>query len=178
MAKNIFIVGGGKGGVGKSIVAMTLADYLLEKGEEVLLIESDTSNPDVAKAYRDRTATAIVNLDEADGWIELVNLCEKHSNSAVVINTAARNHDGVANYGMTLSSTLADLKRRAVALWLINRQRDSLELLNKFLDALPNCELHVVRNSFFGDEWKFELYNASKAKATVEARGGKTLTFP
>ena len=47
MAKNIYVVGGGKGGVGKSIVTMATVDYFQAQGENVLLMKSDTSNPDV-----------------------------------------------------------------------------------------------------------------------------------
>ncbi len=38
--------------------------------------------------------------------------------------------------------------------------------------------MHVVRNGFFGDEKKFELYNGSKVREEVEGRGGKSITLP
>ncbi len=178
MAKNIYWIGGSKGGVGKSLVTMALVDYLQASGESILLIESDTGNPDVWKAYRDCTATELLNLDEADGWIQLVNRCDGTPDCAVVINSAARNSAGVSAYGETLNGTLAELKRNLVTLWVINRQRDSLELLKEFMDALPNAAVHVVRNGYFGEEKKFELYNGSKVRASIEARGGQSLTFP
>lgn len=178
MAKNIFIVGGSKGGVGKSIVAIAITDNLIELGENVLLIDSDTSNSDVWKAYKGETECELVNLDEADGWIHLVNLCDSKPESVVVINTAARNNKGVSAYGETLNSTLAELKRKLVTLWVINRQRDSLELLKEYMDAIPNTEVHVIRNGHYGEEKKFELYNNSKIKKVVEDKGGKSLTFP
>jgi len=178
MAKNIYLIGGSKGGVGKSLVTMAAVDYLQERGESVLLIESDTSNPDVWKAYKDEVETELVNLNEADGWIQLVNLCASKPDSVVVINTAAQNNKGVSAYGETLNSTLAELKRKLVTLWVINRQRDSLELLKEYTDAIPNADVHVVRNGHFGEEKKFELYNGSKLRATVEGRGGKSVTFP
>ena len=178
MAKPIYLIGGSKGGVGKSLVSMATADYLQEQGEGVLLIDSDTSNPDVWKAYHERTPTELVNLDEADGWIALVNLCERQPESVVVINTAARSNQFVSAYGGTLSGSLAELKRTLVTLWIINRQRDSLELLKEYLDALPDTALHVVRNAHFGPEAKFELYNASKLRESVEGRGGRSVTFP
>jgi len=178
MAKGIYLVGGSKGGVGKSLVTMATVDYLLERGESVLLIESDTSNPDVWKAYKDTTETELVDLDEADGWIQLVNVCDSKPDSVVVINTAARNNKAVTAYGETLNSTLAELKRKLVTLWVINRQRDSLELLKEFMDAIPNTTVHVIRNGYFGEEKKFELYNGSKLRATVESRGGRSVTFP
>lgn len=178
MAKNIYLIGGSKGGVGKSLVTMAIVDYLQDRGESVLLVESDTSNPDVWKAYKDEVEAKLVNLDEADGWIELVNICDSIPDSVVVINTAARNNKGVSTYGETLNSTLAELKRKLVTLWVINRQRDSLELLKEFMEALPNAVVHVVRNGFFGEERKFELYNGSKLRSAVEASGGKSVTFP
>ena len=178
MAKSIYLIGGSKGGVGKSLVMMATVDYLEERGESVLLIESDTSNPDVWKAYKESTETELINLDEADGWIQLVNLCDSKPDSVVVINTAARNNKGVSAYGETLNSTLAELKRKLVTLWVINRQRDSLELLKEYMDAIPNSAVHVVRNGHFGEEKKFELYNGSKLRRAVEERGGQSVTFP
>ncbi len=178
MAKNIYLVGGSKGGVGKSLVTMAVVDLLESMGESVLLIESDTSNPDVWKTYKEEVETELVDLDQADGWIELVNLCESRPESVAVINTAARNNTGVSAYGETLNSTLAELKRKLVTLWVINRQRDSLELLKSYMDAIPNAAVHVVRNGYFGEEKKFELYNGSKLRKEVEDRGGQSVTFP
>lgn len=177
MAKPIYMIGGGKGGVGKSMITMAVLDQLLERGEDAMLIESDTSNPDVWKAYKDVVRSELLHLDEADGWINLVNICDSAPDSVVVINTAARNNAGVSAYGETLNGTLAELKRTLITLWVINRQRDSLELLKEYMDAIPNSAVHVIRNGYFGEEKKFELYNGSKLKATVEERGGLSVTL-
>ena len=152
MAKRIYLIGGSKGGVGKSMVTMATVDYLQQQGETVLLIESDTGNPDVWKAYKETTETELVNLDDADGWIQLVNLCDSHPDSVVVVNSAARNNQGVSAYGETLNGTLAELNRTLITLWVINRQRDSLELLKEYMDAIPNAVIHVFRNGYFGEE--------------------------
>jgi hypothetical protein len=178
MEKPIFLVGGSKGGVGKSLVAMAVLDHLQEAGEKALLVESDTSNPDVWKSYKDEVKCELVNLDDADGWIQLVNLCDENRDCVVVINTAARNNEGVAAYGVTLNSTLAELNRDLITLWVINRQRDSMELLKEYLETIGSTTVHVLRNGYFGDEKKFELYNGSKLKAMVEDRGGRSLLFP
>ncbi|CAA9892576.1 Protein MobD [Candidatus Methylobacter favarea] len=178
MAKKIVLIGGSKGGVGKSMVSMATVDYLQEQGESILLIESDTSNSDVWKTYKDSVAAELVDLDAADGWIHLVNLCDSKPECVVVINTAARNNQGVSAYGNTLNNTLAELQRDLVTLWVINRQRDSLELLKDYMDAIPDTLVHVLRNGYFGDEKKFELYNDSKISGTVESRGGQSLNFP
>jgi hypothetical protein len=175
----LYWVGGSKGGVGKSLVAMTVLDALLERGEAPLLVECDTSNPDVAKVYSAGVRTELINLDEADGWIHLVNVCDANPDLAVVVNTAARNNDAVSRFGVTLDSSLEELGRQLVVLWVINRQRDSVELLKQFVEAVPRALVHVVRNGHWGVEAKFELFNESRVRRElVEARGGHCVTFP
>jgi len=178
MAKPIYLVGGSKGGVGKSLVTIAMLDYLLQQEESICLVESDTSNPDVCKAYQDEVETELIDLDDVDGWIRLINFCESRPESIVVINTAARNNKGVSEYGATLNSTLGDLQRELITLWVINRQRDSVELLMDYMDAIPDSKVHVLRNLHFGEEHKFELFHGSKTRTRVEERGGLLLSFP
>ena len=105
-AKPIYFIGGNKGGVGKSLVTIATLDYLQQQNKKVFLIESDTTNPDVWKAYKDITQNSCISLDDADGWITLVNLCDANKDSIVVVNSAARNNMGVSAYGQKLNSTV------------------------------------------------------------------------
>ena len=111
MDKLIF-VGGSKGGTGKSTVCGATLDYLIQQKKKPLLIESDGTNPDVWKAYKDSCDNIVLNLDEAEGWIELINVADKTKGRPVVVNTAARNSAGVERYGETLRSTLKELDIR------------------------------------------------------------------
>jgi MinD-like ATPase involved in chromosome partitioning or flagellar assembly len=178
MSKAIFLIGGGKGGVGKSLMSMALLDFLQAGGQEPFLVETDTSVPDVFKAYQEEVAGELVNLDEREGWIELVNLVESKPESTIAINTGARNQTGVSNFGRTLSKALGELGRKLVVLWMIDRKRESLELLSDFMAAIPEAEVHVVRNLYLGSEKKFELYNSSKIKSAIEGKGSKSVNLP
>ena len=178
MSKAIFLIGGGKGGVGKSLFSMTVVDYLEAAGSGPFLVETDTSVPDVYKTYKDSVGGELVNLDEREGWIDLVNLVEGRPESTIVINTGARNQTGISNFGKTLGKALPQLKRKLIVFWLIDRKRESLELFADFTEALPEAEMHVVRNMYLGTEKKFELYNGSKMRASIEKSGGKSLNFP
>jgi len=178
MSKTIFLVGGGKGGVGKSLMSMALLDFLHTMGRRPFLVETDTSVPDVFKSYGDAIGGEPVNLDEREGWIDLVNLVESRRESTFVINTGARNQTGISNFGRTLSKALPELDRALVVFWMIDRKRESLELLADFREAIPEAEVHVVRNMYLGAEKKFELYNGSNMKAEIESRGGRSLNLP
>ena len=61
---------------------------------------------------------------------------------------------------------------------MIDRKRESLELLADFLEAIPDARVHVVRNMYLGSEKKFELYNGSKMRAAIEKSGGRSLNLP
>lgn len=180
VAKNlinpIYMVDGSKGGVGKSIVCMALLDYLQAIGMSFLFIETDGTNPDVYKCYGEAGTAVTLNLDIDDGWIDLVDLCEQHQDKVVVINTGARNSDGVKKYGKTLLNILGDLERSLVTLWVINRDLDSVNLLKKYMDTMQDTVIHVIRNEKEGDESKFAIYNGSEVRKTVELTG-KTLNF-
>jgi hypothetical protein len=177
MGKPVYIVSGSKGGVGKSIVAMSLIHYLAKRGEKLLLVDADTANPDVGKAYGKTTETVYINLDEKDGWMDLVNRLAEQQDETVVINTPARSGEGVRRYGTLLTESMQELGRKLVTLWVINSQRDSLQLLKEYLDTAGSGTTHVMRNLYHGPERKFELYNGSRIRAAVEAQG-KTFNFP
>jgi MinD-like ATPase involved in chromosome partitioning or flagellar assembly len=178
MSNTIFLVGGGKGGVGKSLMAMALLDFLQATSQRPFLVETDTSVPDVFKTYAEAVGAELVNLDEREGWMDLVNLVESNPESTLVINTGARNQTGINNFGRTLGRALPQLGRKLVVLWMIDRKRESLELLSDFREAIPEADVHVVRNMYLGPEKKFELYNSSKMKTAVEASGGRSLNLP
>lgn len=177
----IYYVGGSKGGVGKSKMSFALIDYLFVREKKIMLIETDTSNPDVYKAHNDYSCDNlqcnVLNLDSSDGWLDLVNCAEDFPEHTIIINSAARSNTGIENYGATLRETLAGLNRNLITFWMINRQRDSVELLKTFLKAFPEAIINVCRNLYFGEPEKFEMYNDSQVKTLIE-KEGNTFNFP
>lgn len=177
MAKTVYMVSGSKGGVGKSTVSIALVHYLAKRNERLFLIDADTTNPDVGKAYGKTVETAYFNLDEKEGWMDMANCLAERPDEIVVVNTPARSSEGVRRYGTLLTESLKELGRELVTLWVINSQRDSLQLLKEYLDTIDAGTTHVLRNLYHGPERKFELYNHSKIRVVVESQG-KTLNFP
>jgi hypothetical protein len=181
MTNPIFLVGGGKGGVGKSMLSMALLDYLRTAENAPLLIETDTSAPDVWKAYKNDVENHCIDLEQKDGWLELLDVLDRNADTATVINTKAANQVGLRKFGGMLTEALRQQKRKLVALWVIDRKRDGLELLSGFVETLAQderVEVHVVRNLYWGDEAKFDMYNGSQLRKEIEGRGGRTLNFP
>lgn len=170
----IIMIKGGKGGVGKSTVCMATLDNL---GPSAVLIETDTTNPDVAKAYWKTNTTRALNLDERAGWIDLVDLAAE-TKEALVINGAARSVEAPENAAI-LREAMKELDRNLIVLFVMSRTRDSLELLADHRDLFPAdvAQTWAVLNSYFGTPDMFTRYMDSNQRKEIEAQTG-TLVFP
>jgi hypothetical protein len=178
MNSPIVFVSGSKGGVGKSLTTMAVLDYLTAANRSVKLVETDLANPDVWKSYGRSVECELVDLDQVEGWIHLVNTIDADPHSTFVINTPARNNESVREHGAILVDSLKELGRRLITLWVINRQRDSLDLLEAYMQTMPAGVVHVIRNGYFGDLRKFEPYEQSPVKEAIKQQGGRNLFLP
>jgi Mrp family chromosome partitioning ATPase len=178
MNQPIILVSGSKGGVGKSLTTMALLDYYAVNHKYLKLIDADTNNPDVFRCYGSTTEGEVLDLDDVDGWIRLVNICDASPFKTIIVNTPAQSNAAVHKHAPILLDSLRELARPLITLWVINRQRDSLELLKDYMEHMKGGIVHVVRNGYFGEEKKFELYENSALRGTVGGQGGKKLFLP
>jgi hypothetical protein len=174
--RRFYLVAGSKGGVGKSLATMSLIDYLLSHDNKVYLFESDTSNPDVAKAHANTVPHELVDLDARDGWIQMVNRVGELTDHICIVNTGSRNNTAIHKFSSLLSSALEEIDVSLVTIWLINGQRDCVELLHGYRDALPSARIHVLRNEHCATT--FNIYDTSTIRKEVEAAGGQSHSFP
>lgn len=185
MRDTIFYVGGGKGGVGKSMVSITLVDFLLTKYGDmktIHLIETDESNPDVGRIYKGKIPVASAILDENEkGWIRMASLIEETSDTLFVINSAARSNMGIRKNGGNFVAVLENGKvpYDFVTFWPMNRQKDSVLLLEEFIGHVAYGPVFPIRNNYFGEEEDFTLYAKHLQKSErLQERVPTTLNFP
>jgi len=188
MAKNMYLVGGGKGGVGKSFVTRGLVDYL--RHLRILLVDSDTTNPMAGPYYEDDLNKEVgvfqveySNLDGEEGWKDLINLISGlDEDVVVVVDAPARGERGMDSYFDRLSLVLPRLDRKLVTLWVINNDKESLFLLEDYLDKTANASdnhiIHVVKNKKESVDDSFTEYEGSRVSKEVKKRGGKAIEFP
>lgn len=180
----IVVVSGVKGGVGKTMVSLALTHLMTTRwSKRVVLAETDTNNPDVYRCYEAEGAHGVdahlVDLKDGNGWADLVSAADEHPDAAVVVNMAAGNRESVSEYAETLLGYGKETGRPVVGFWVVNTQRDSLELLHSFLDAMRGVRVNVVRNLKWGLPSEFELLRgASKVHGRLAEIGGQIANFP
>jgi hypothetical protein len=184
--KNLIYVGGSKGGTGKSMVCMALVNYLrtIFPRDEILLVETDSSNPDVGRLYR-RTNGVIscgLLLNEDDsGWMQLVDDIAKTPARHVVVNSMAASNLGIQKHGSLLDSNILNgrLDVKFNVFWALNRNKDSVVLLRDFLQWMKSATIYPVLNLYFGKDEEFLFYRAADdIQQMILERGGRSLTFP
>jgi hypothetical protein len=184
--KNLTYVGGSKGGTGKSLVCMALVDYLRRTfpGDEILLIETDSSNPDVGRLYSDTDGVSIcgVLLDEEEkGWVAMADYIDDTNAKHIVINSMAASNLGVQVQGPLFEQSILNsgLNVNFNVFWVCNRNKDSVMLLRDFLGCIKSPVVYPVLNLYFGKEEEFSFYRSScDVQEMIAERGGKQLVFP
>lgn len=159
----IVISNGIKGGVGKSIVSALSLDYFIAKNDTPVLIETDKSNPDVYKAYKDCTAAHCINIDTSQGWTDMMSVIGDNTNSNVVINCGASNLPTFLKFGATFEM----LKVKKVHFWTMNTKRDSTLMLKNYAEVINPNDIVVVKNLCFGEEEDFKHYNNSQVAQKI-----------
>jgi hypothetical protein len=183
--KNLVYVGGSKGGTGKSMVCMALVDYVRKTfpRDEILLVETDSSNPDVGRLYR-RTEGVISSglmLSEDSGWMQLISDIDETNAQHVIINSMAASNLGIQNHGALLDQNILSgrLDVKFNVFWVMNRNKDSSTLLRDFLKWMKSAVVYPVLNLYFGKEDEFYFYRASRdIQEAILERGGKVVVFP
>ena len=103
-------------GVGKSLFSFVLVDYLLNRNADILLVDTDTDNPDVFKAHKELGLPNLLcrlnSLDDADGWADLLDTVQNYPDPAVVINAAARTKTSTASYDDIMKEALREMQQK------------------------------------------------------------------
>jgi hypothetical protein len=189
MKRNLFYVGGSKGGTGKSLVAMGLIDYLQRTypQDEILLFETDATNPDVGRLYRKTKGMTVENLalnEDEDNWANLIDLIDQSNTPHIVINSMAGANLGIEARGQFLNEALDEgiIEVEFRCLWIMNKDKDSVDLLRQYMDHIKYATVYPVKNLWFGKETDFSYYHDSNEGRyihdMVQKRGGRDFCFP
>jgi len=186
----IIVIHGDKGGVGKSMVAQALADYLMKSGVKVAIVEADTQNPDVARMFGQNMHVAQTNVRSENGWMDVMDFVIKHPGHTFIMNTPA----GIGEYMKSdMESFASFLKAQDMPVemelwWVMNIQHDSVNLLNEAYKTYGSffSRLRVVCNLHYagggenpaGPAGPFMLWHESPLKLQIEKKQGLTIFFP
>ncbi len=165
MAK-IHFIGGEKGGVGKSLMARVLAQYLIDRGEPFIGFDTDRSHGALMRFYSGYASPVIVDRYEALDAI--MEAAVEQPDRRILVDLAAQTHDPLVRW-MDDSGVLnlADESGIAIHYWhVMDTGKDSVDLLRRLLDRFGTSLKYVlVRNQVRGNDFGVLEQSGEQARA-------------
>ncbi|HXD01469.1 MAG TPA: mobilization protein [Verrucomicrobiae bacterium] len=163
---NIHLIGGEKGGVGKSLVARILAQYMIDKEMPFLGFDTDRSHGALMRFYAGFASPVVVGSYEALDAI--VEAAVAQPDRRILVDLAAQTHDPIVKW-MDESGVL-ELSGEAgftLQYWhVMDAGKDSVDLLGKLLDQFGDRLRYVlVLNQLRGDDFSILQKSGEQAKA-------------
>ena len=173
---SIHLVGGEKGGVGKSVVARLLAQYFIDRELPFLGFDADRSHAALLRFYAGYASPVVV--DRYESLDAIVEAAVAAPERRVLVDLAAQTHEPLARW--MDESGLFDLAEETglrVRYWhVMDAGRDSVDLLRRLLDRYgARLEYVLVRNELRGDA--FDLLDRSGEKERALGLGARVMTL-
>ena len=150
----IHLIGGEKGGVGKSMVARLLAQYFIDHEMPFVGFDTDRSHGALLRYYTGHASPVLADSYEA--MDSIVESAAEQPGHRVLVDLAAQTHAPLVQW-MEESGVLdlADVSGMSFFYWhVMDAGRDSVDLLAKLLDQFgPRLRYVLVRNQLRGDDF-------------------------
>jgi len=171
---NIHLVGGEKGGVGKSVVARVLAQYMIDREIPFCAFDTDRSHGSLLRFYADYSVpTEVEAFESLDAIIEAAT---EDRDRHILVDLAAQTfHPFVKWFTETGISELTDELGITITYWnVMDSGKDSVDLLGTLFEQhAPNMNYVLVLNELRGDN--FEIFENSEEKKQAEKLNSKII---
>jgi len=163
---NIHLIGGEKGGVGKSVVARLLAQYLIDRQMPFLGFDTDRSHGALLRFYAGYASQ--VPVDSYDAMDQIVEAAVDVPERRILVDLAAQTHDPLVKW-IDESGVLDMAEEVGLSFnyWhVMDSGRDSVDLLRKLLDRFGRrLQYRLVRNELRGDDFSILDQSGQQARA-------------
>ncbi|MGV3755512.1 MAG: mobilization protein [Verrucomicrobiota bacterium] len=172
----IHFIGGEKGGVGKSVVARVVAQYLIDNNLPFLGFDTDRSHGSLMRFYTDFASPVVV--DNYESLDAIVEAAAEQPDKRILVDLAAQTHTPLVKW-MDESGVLemaGDMGLTLTYWHVMDSGKDSVDLLKKLLDRFGSrLNYVVVLNQSRGED--FDILNKSGEKDRALELNAKVVTL-
>lgn len=178
---SVHFIGGEKGGVGKSVVARTLAQYFIDHKQPFVGFDTDRSHNSFTRFYADYASPVVV--DSYEGLDQMLAVFENENSEStprphVVVDLAAQTAAPLSRW-IKDSDLIALLHSMGIGVYfwhIAEAGKDSVDLLDRLLETYGNDPRYiVVKNEGRGTDF-LQLDNSDALKKAISF-GAKVITL-
>lgn len=174
MAHTHFI-GGEKGGVGKSLTARVLAQYMIDRNIPFLGFDTDRSHGALMRFYSGYASPVV--MDRYEALDVIVEAASEQPERRILVDLAAQSHEPLVKWMDDAGVIgLAEELGMKIHYWhVMDAGKDSVDLLEKLLDRFGTGLNYVlVRNQIRGNDFSV-LEQSGQQQRAIEL-GAKVIT--
>jgi hypothetical protein len=172
----IHFIGGEKGGVGKSVVARVLAQYMIDNEIPFTGFDTDRSHGSLLRFYSDYASpTVIDNYQSLDAIMETASA---NPEQRILVDLAAQTHHPLAQW-IDESGVLELAEELGISLcyWnVMDSGKDCVDLLNKLLDQYDTRLNYILVQNQLRDD-NFTILESSGVKDRALAFNARIITL-
>lgn len=162
----IHLIGGEKGGVGKSVVARLLAQYMIDREIPFIGFDTDRSHGSLLRFYSDYASPTVI--DDYQSLDTIIETASAQPEQRILVDLAAQTHYPLARW-MEESGVL-DLAEElgiSIVYWnVMDSGKDCVDLLGKLLDQFGSRLNYVlVQNQLRDDNFSILEFSGVKDRA-------------
>lgn len=157
---NIHLIGGEKGGVGKSLVSRLLAQYCIDHSISFLGFDSDRSHGALMRFYAGYASPVLI--DRYESLDAIVEAATENPDRRVIVDLAARTQEPLTRWmdESQLLSVAPELGLHIRYWHVMDSGRDSVDLLRRLFDQYEDrLKYVIVQNQLRGEE--FDIFASS-----------------
>jgi hypothetical protein len=173
---NIHLIGGEKGGVGKSVVARLLAQYFIDHSVPFLGFDSDRSHGALLRFYAGY-ASAVV-IDRYESLDAIVEAAAEQPERRVLVDLAAQTQEPLMKWmdESQLLEVAPDIGLQIRYWHVMDSGKDCVDLLKLLLDRYEGrLKYVIVQNQLRGDQ--FDILKASGLLERAQALAAKVVVI-
>jgi hypothetical protein len=163
---NIHLVGGEKGGVGKSLVARLLAQHMIDGNIPFLGFDSDRSHGALLRFYAGYASPVLI--DSYESLDAIVEAAAENPERRILVDLAAQTQERLTQWmdESQLLEVASELGLHIRYWHVMDAGKDSVDLLQRLLDRHGN-RLHyvLVLNEVRGDDFRILDKSGQKERA-------------
>jgi hypothetical protein len=172
---NIHLIGGEKGGVGKSLVARLLAQYLIDNAIPFIGFDSDRTHGALLRFYAGYASPILMNNYESLDTV--VEAATENPERRILVDLAAQTNEGLTQWmdDSQLLEVAPEIGLNIRYWHVMDTGRDSVDLLKRLLDRHgTRLNYTLVLNQVRGDD--FRILDNSGEKERALALGASIIT--
>jgi hypothetical protein len=167
---NIHLIGGEKGGVGKTLVARLLAQYFIDHSMAFTGFDSDRTHGALLRFYAGYAAPIL--MDNYESLDTIVEAASENPQRRILVDLAAQSNDGLTQWmeDSQLLEVAAEIGLNIRYWHVMDSGRDSVDLVKRLLDRhAARLKYTLVLNHVRGTD--FRILEASGERERALALG-------